>query len=232
MMKNVIKVMLSLLLVCGSAFGGLVDDAQTIGLYTFDSSGANTTTNTGAGVLGDMTLKNGASVSGGALVLDGTDDYGSIDWLSGANFEFEARFKLNALGVKQYLANLGGPVRLLVRPDQKVQLTLWDNTGSVAVNKVSTGLLSAETWYNVVASYDSTGAYKLIVKDDLGAVVVSKLGVSGTGVLNAGDVDFIAIGAAKNGVGDYFGGVIDEVKISSAPAPAAASTPGTLIYGK
>jgi hypothetical protein len=222
-MKTISKVTLSLLVVCGSAFGGLVDDAQTIGLYTFDSSGANTTTNT-AGVLGDMTLHNGASVSGGALVLDGTDDHGRIDW-SAPNFEFEARFKLDVVGVagvKNYLANLGGPVRLLVRPDQKVQLTIWDDT-STAINKVSSGLLSAETWYNVVASYDSTGAYKLIVKDDSGVVVVSKLGVSGTGVLNAGSSSFIAIGAYKNGTKEYFGGVIDEVKISSSPIPEPAT---------
>jgi hypothetical protein len=225
MMKNVIKVMLSLLLVCGSAFGGLVDDAQTTGLYTFDidSSGANTTANTtantGAGVLGDMTLSNGASVSGGELVLAGAaaagaGDHGRIDW-SAPNFEFEARFKLDAVGAAQYLADIGGCVRLIVRTDNKVQLTIWDDADTVAVNKVSSGLLSAGTWYNVVASYDSSGAYELIVKDDLGVVAVSKLGSGGTGVLNAGSSSFIAIGAYKNGVSDYFGGVFDEVKISS-----------------
>jgi hypothetical protein len=223
-MKTISKVMLSLLVVCGSAFGGLVDDAQTIGLYTFDSSGANTTANTGAGVLGDMTLKNGASVSGGELVLGSTNHYGRIDWLSGANFEFEARFKLNAVGVKQYLANMGGPVRLYVRPDTKVQITIWDNTGSAVVNKVTTGTLSALTWYNVVASYDSSGAYELIVKDDLGVVVASTQGSAGTGVLKVNDpTGIITIGAYKNGTKEYFGGVFDEVKISSSPIPEPAT---------
>jgi hypothetical protein len=176
--------------------------------WTFEE-GAGTTTadKTGNGNTGALT--NGPTWSAGkygkAVSFDGTNDYVGTTLTIGKTFTWSAWFKAASFGSFQNIMDVGNPNYMLVLTSSN-SLGFWSADG-MSGGALGTSALSADTWYHVtfVREGDSiTNGYKAYFN---GAYT----GAANTGTWSS--TDYFVIGGRTDGQGQYFPGVIDDVRV-------------------
>jgi len=193
--------------------------------WLFDDSGNTATDSSGNGH--DGTAINGASISGGALVLNGTDQYVEVPHDPALNltdaFTITAFVNLDAADdrrpiiTKEQMPHSSRGWNCWIQDGEpRMQLmdgVKWADTGDVNQSKLtvtSGATLNAGEFYHLAFVYDSTGPEQIYVD---GALQVSEDVVTGTLHANAQPVRIGAYIWDPAGYQKYLAGPIDELRI-------------------
>ena len=180
-----------------------------------DSSGGNDGTCSGMGPSCSWTT----GKYGSAVTFDGIDDYVNILYSSSLNltnnFTVETWFKINSLVSSQQqnviITRGGGPTdmnyRLKVTSTGRLEFELSNET----VQNIGTSFPSFNQWHHVVGIYNGT-AMKIYVDGTLN----DARNVEGNIKTSS---DTLYIGRQSGGLGAFFNGTIDEVRIMNIARP-------------
>ena len=194
-----------------------------VGHWNMNDSTANTTVADGSGKGNHGTARKNTSALSttgkidGALTFNGTSDYvncgnnSSLDITDAITIS--AWVKFNRLGIDQGIVdkgfnNISGVIRLWIwSGNNKVYFDAPE--GTVRINGAPVGGFSINTWYHIVATYDKNAGPNNL-----------NLYINGTNVATSTDTDAMGtnnadliIGARKQGSGEFFSGLIDNVMI-------------------
>jgi hypothetical protein len=201
-------------------------DPSLVGFWTFDEdSGTTAVDSSGNGH--DGTAMNGASISGGALVLNGTDQYVEVAHDPALNltdsFTITAFVQLNAVNDRRPVItkeqnpdSSRGWNCWIQDGEPRMQLmdgVKWADTGDVGQSKltVSSGAaLDAGVLYHLAFVYDSAGPEQIYID---GVMQVSEDVVTGTLHVNEQPVRIGAYIWDPAGYQKYLDGSIDDVRI-------------------
>lgn len=170
-----------------------------------DSGNGLTLTLSGAGWAEGRAGAIGGTGGGGALLLDGVDDFASTTGLtSTSQMTLSAWVRPDALGGEQTILGQSGSFAFKLSGSQ-----LRFTAPGVADHTVAAGVadLVAGQWQHVAVSFDTgqTGGAKFYVDGEL----VATLDASAMGT-NSND-----LWIGKNQWGEFFGGAVDDVRIDS-----------------
>ncbi len=199
--------------------GGRLDSGLAGYWKLDDGSGTSATDSSTNGNTG--TLTNGPTWGtgqiGGAVTLDGTDDYVSVP--QNGKFTLSSRPFTISAWVK-YTGTLSGIDKRIVSwhdGSKNIQLALDSPDGAFFIfNDSATSTWSqstitqavADTWYHVTATFDGASTYQMYLNGK-----VDEAGSGSSVAVHNSDSTTLYIGQRGNGSTSYFPGTIDEVRI-------------------
>jgi len=210
-------------------------DSDTIGLWHFNE-GEGTTSEDASGN-GGVAKRHGASWESGSfmyngLAFDGSDDYvsmpgdGSTSLYVDGNSQMTLELWVNpsAVGTASTIVNKGGDgFELALNASGHLEFSIWTTDGKRTFT--SDAALSDDNWYKVTATYNgdtSTMGLTVATTDSGSTTTGSYSGADwGTGVIvdSGGDLYM----GSDSGTGSFFGGLLDELRISDTERAATAT---------
>jgi len=202
---------------------------EAVGVWNFDE-GSGTTVKDASGYGNNGTLYNFVSPNGWttstpysvigsgqgkyALSFDGADDYVLTNGLvlskiAGNKLTLEVWAKPNFVSGQQYLFTKNGPYFLRLNGNKLEALILTEISGWTTHSGTKT--LTAGNWHHLVATYDGTNV-NLYVNGQFDTSTPKNGNLAGDGCAQIGRY---TDGGCNSGVGGYFNGTIDDVRIYS-----------------
>ncbi|MBI4774890.1 MAG: flagellar filament capping protein FliD [Deltaproteobacteria bacterium] len=210
-------------------------DSDTIGLWRFNE-GDGTTSEDALGN-GSTATRHGASWESGSfmyngLSFDGADDYVSMSasgstslYVDGnAQMTLELWVNPSTVGTASTIVNKGGDgFELAVDASGHLEFSIWTTDGKRTFT--SDAALSDDNWYKVTATYNGDTSTMGLVVGTTASGSTSTGSYSGAGwgtgvIVDSGDDLYVG---SDSGTGSFFGGLLDELRISDTERAATGT---------